>query len=289
MLERLSPAPTSRKCTKSTRARAQFAGTRYVQRRHGAGVQSWSYAYENPALIAKSWVGCGLEIGVQLRGAWSFASRFHEARTYERGEICRVSFGEPYELAYEGRSRPGMQVGFVLCGDALARFDGELRFRGDRGRTDASLFAFANEFAHDETLTDEDVSRAVHAYLEKHAELVPLSPLVRAKRELERHFDCDLPIEHVAAAGSLHPATFVRQFKSAYGTTPVAYRIMLRANHASRLLWMQPSWSLARIALESGFANVSYFHRTFRRAFAMSASEARARHCVRWDAQPLGD
>jgi len=254
-----------------------LSATRYRARAHGGGINSWVYEYGNSAPLGKSWVGCGLEIGVQLRGTWKLTSRFSEAHAYERGEICRVSVGERYAHAYQGRTERGLQVGFIVCSEAIRDVDGELRFVGDSGRRDRRFVELAASCANEVGISDDETIAAVNDYVQRHCELVPASPLVACKRELERYFASDLGVEHLAAAGGLHPATFVRQFKAAYGMTPVAYRIMFRANYGARLLWMRPDLSVAEISEECGFPNVSYFHRTFKRCFGMSPATVRTR------------
>jgi transcriptional regulator GlxA family with amidase domain len=122
-----------------------------------------------------------------------------------------------------------------------------------------------------------DVKDEVCAFVSRRFDLSKASPIIAAKKELERYFDRDLGMEHVCAETVGCPETFCRQFKRDYGVTPARYRILFRLNHATRLLWMQPDWSLEKIAEECGFANKAYFHRAYLRQYSMTPGQARQR------------
>jgi AraC-like DNA-binding protein len=272
-----------RKCTESTPSLADYAATRFLQRTHGEGLNSWVYAYANRAPIQKAWVGCGIEIAVHLGGEWRHEDAAGAARELCKGEVVRVSMGETYRHASRGggSEKGGLQVGFVLFGERLRALEdaagGELRFRRDAGRADPELVDLASTRL--EGIDDAAIADAVAAYVLRHCEPVA-SPLVRAKRELERWFDRDLPIPMIAEAGGTSATAFTRGFLATYGVTPAAYRVMLRANAASRMLWMKPDAWARDIAEACGFPNVSYFFRTFRRAFGLTPTEARARFLI---------
>jgi AraC-like DNA-binding protein len=262
-----------------------LAATSYRQRTHGP-CNSWIYRYANARRLTKEWVGCGIEIGAQVAGEWSQTSAFAGKRVHVRGDIARVSMGEAYRNAHHGARQEGVQVGFVVfteptsnCGtDPLRGIDGELRFVKDAGLQDPLLFELCESIAAGASVADHEIAATVMAYVSRHCEVAPPTPLLRAKRQLERHFTCDLPLDMIAGEAGLHPETFARYFKRAYGATPASYRIMLRANYAARLLWSRPDLSVAEIASESGFPNRSYFHRTFHRAFGMTPIATRERY-----------
>lgn len=276
MLSRARPD----KDTKSTAGDA----VRYERCAHAPGLHAWVYSYANRAPLGRAWVGCGLELGVQLAGRWHFASRFTGAREHGPSTICRASMGEAYQLAYQtpAGAGPGLQVGFVLFDDELeALAPGEsLRLVGDAGMVDRELSEFARWYydARRVGRVDADaVRRAVGRYVARHGERVPASPLARAKRELEQHFDCDLAMHHVCAAAGLHPETFARRFAAEYGITPAAYRVRLRVNHAARLCWARPELPIAEVGRLCGFRNRAYFHRAFYAAFGATPAQVRAR------------
>lgn len=65
-----------------------------------------------------------------------------------------------------------------------------------------------------------------------------------------------------------------RCFKRYYGMTPSAFLYRCRLQKAAVLLVAEKD-SVLNIALESGFENLSYFHRLFRRQFGISPGEYR--------------
>jgi AraC-like DNA-binding protein len=259
-----------RKCTELT----------YGHRTHGEGLNSWAFAFRNEAPRVKRWIGCGLEFGVHLGGEWRHQDPDGSVHDLTSGEVIRASMGERYSHASRlatGR-REGRNVGFVIFGERLrdleARAGGELRFPGDAGRHDPALADLARALL--DRVEDATIQREAEAYVLRHADVVS-SPLVRAKQELERWMYSDLPIPMLAETGGMSAVSFTRAFRSEYGLTPATYRVMLRTNAAARLLWMNPEMPTKTIAEECGFPNVSYFFRTFRRAFGQTPTEARAR------------
>jgi AraC-like DNA-binding protein len=111
------------------------------------------------------------------------------------------------------------------------------------------------------------VVREVRAFVHRHGESTPLDPLLRAKRELDRHFDKPLYMRDIAGIAEQHSATFGRKFASRFGVTPVRYRTILRLNQAALLTWSRPDLSITEIAQTVGFDDLPYFHREFLRHF----------------------
>jgi AraC-like DNA-binding protein len=280
IMDAVHPTATgAHKCTKSTWS-SLLAHTRYRQRTHAGGVNSWSFSYANPRLHTRSWVGCGLELGVQLRGSWHGHTRFGGRRVYRAGTIMRASVGEAYAIGYDAREGDGLQIGFVLPDALLREGEDELRFAADSGLKDRELSQLAEWLYEQPDQASPSVADVVRAYVRRHASVVRVTPLVVAKRELERHFAFDLGMHHVTELAGIAPEAFARSLKAAYGVTPARYRIMIRVNYASRLLWSRPDMSVAAIAEQCGFPNRSYFHRSFQVAFGMTASQARTRFGV---------
>jgi AraC family transcriptional regulator len=82
---------------------------------------------------------------------------------------------------------------------------------------------------------------------------------------------CSESIDLGAAAGraNLSPFHFLRIFAKAIGVTPHQYLIRARLRRAAKLL-AEKERSVTEIALEAGFADLSNFVRTFRRAAGVS-------------------
>ncbi|MEO7111514.1 MAG: AraC family transcriptional regulator [Polyangiaceae bacterium] len=277
--------PRSVECTKSTPPPAASALARenaYVQHRVGPGINSWVFDYWNEKPIEKRAVGCGLEIAIQLEGEWNSRGHITGAKVFEPGMILGVTAGERYAHVHKKKGdKAGRQVGFVVFGEMLERLEAEnceLRFK-NVGARDARFLEFCRLFADriDHGLPPpEDSALEVEAFIARQFDLCKASSKIRAKKELENHFEFDLPMQLVTDAAGLHPETFCRQFTRDYGISPAIYRVLLRLNHATRLLWSRPDLTVEQIAEESGFRNKSYFHRAYVRQYGRTPKAVRA-------------
>lgn len=89
----------------------------------------------------------------------------------------------------------------------------------------------------------------------------------RMKRILEfmlANFKEEIRIEQVASVAGMAPAAFCRYFRKRTRKTFVEYLNELRISHARNLL-TQADLSISQVGLESGFNNLSHFHRHFKR------------------------
>lgn len=87
----------------------------------------------------------------------------------------------------------------------------------------------------------------------------------------------DLTLDELAARHGISPQ-YVRALFRAEGTTFTDFLRNERLKHAYRRL-TDPRFAasnISAIALESGFNDLSYFNRSFRRRYGMTPSEARA-------------
>lgn len=100
-------------------------------------------------------------------------------------------------------------------------------------------------------------------------------PWLRETRDyLHDHFSDGVAIAEVAAAVGVHPAHLMRAFRRRHGCTVGEYVRRLRVEYACHLL-SDSNASLARIAVEAGFAEQSHFNRTFKAITGMVPSEFR--------------
>ena len=92
---------------------------------------------------------------------------------------------------------------------------------------------------------------------------------VEAARWLEANFAGPVNLDDVAREADLSPFHFLRVFARVLGVTPHQYLVRTRVREAARRL-ADPSRSVTDIALDVGFADLSNFVRTFRRAAGVS-------------------
>lgn len=86
----------------------------------------------------------------------------------------------------------------------------------------------------------------------------------RVCRAIEGRFVEPLSLADGAQIVHLHPSAFARWFKRTTGQTFVEYLHRLRVGHAARRL-IETDSPITDVCFESGFGNLSHFHRVFRR------------------------
>ena len=146
---------------------------------------------------------------------------------------------------------------------------GELWQAAAEGRSDAGadelalLFAskcvglLKGEKAEGVKATERDRSRAVEAAL-----------------WIEENAGEELSLEAAAKEAGLSPFHFLRVFNKVLGVTPHQYLVRTRLRRAARLL-SEGNSPVTEVALDAGFADLSNFVRSFRRAAGASPREFR--------------
>jgi AraC family transcriptional regulator len=99
-----------------------------------------------------------------------------------------------------------------------------------------------------------------------------------AVRRIEAHSPAAgrLSLHDLAREAAMSPYHFLRVFERVVGITPGQYVLRTRLNRAAVLL-RRSTLSVARVAADSGFGDLSTFNRQFRRAMRMSPNAYRAR------------
>ena len=97
---------------------------------------------------------------------------------------------------------------------------------------------------------------------------------VEAALWLEQHAGEPVDLDAISAQAGLSPFHFLRLFARVLGVTPHQYLVRCRLRAAARLL-ADPRISVTAIAYDVGFADLSNFVRTFRRAAGVSPREFR--------------
>ena len=92
---------------------------------------------------------------------------------------------------------------------------------------------------------------------------------VEAALWLEEHAQEALNLDAIARQAELSPFHFLRLFARVLGVTPHQYLVRCRLRDAARLL-ADPARSITDVAFDVGFADLSNFVRTFRRAAGVS-------------------
>jgi AraC-like DNA-binding protein len=92
---------------------------------------------------------------------------------------------------------------------------------------------------------------------------------VAAALSIDARADQELDLEQIAGEAGLSPFHFLRIFSAVLGVTPHQYLIRARLRRAARLL-ADEDRPITEIALDVGFADLSNFVRTFRRAAGVS-------------------
>lgn len=103
-----------------------------------------------------------------------------------------------------------------------------------------------------------------------------LKQLDRALKYISENFaNEELTVEEVAYTTDMSESHFRRLFKSAYHMSPVKYINQMRISRAKEMIRYSTA-SFSQIALETGFANVYYFSRMFKKEVGCTPSEYRS-------------
>jgi AraC family transcriptional regulator len=93
--------------------------------------------------------------------------------------------------------------------------------------------------------------------------------VVEAASWIEANAHRDIALDDAASVAALSPYHFLRVFARTLGVTPHQYLVRCRLRNAARLLG-QADRSVTDVASDVGFADLSNFVRTFRRAAGVS-------------------
>lgn len=116
--------------------------------------------------------------------------------------------------------------------------------------------------------TSEGYSEQIRRFQSSYEKLAP------AIQYMEEHFTENIPLAILAQEVHMSTNYFSSYFSQTMNTTVSEYLIHMRLTHACSLL-MTSSKSILSIALESGFDNISYFNRVFRKIYGVSPGKYR--------------
>jgi len=101
--------------------------------------------------------------------------------------------------------------------------------------------------------------------------------VAEALSHVERHFDQPVTIAELARIAAMSRRNFVRVFRKATGTSPVAHLIQLRLGRAAALL-RNTGRRITDVAFDVGFNDSNYFARQFHKVLGVSPREYRRLH-----------
>jgi AraC-like DNA-binding protein len=115
---------------------------------------------------------------------------------------------------------------------------------------------------------------------EQHPAPAQAQAMLAVARAIDEDVSADHSVARLAAQASMSPFHFIRCFKRVVGTTPHTYVRIARLRQAARLL-RDPSLSIAAVAFEAGFQDLSVFNHAFRQIFALTPRQLRASMGIR--------
>lgn len=98
-------------------------------------------------------------------------------------------------------------------------------------------------------------------------------------KHIEEHYSEPLSIQTMAQVSDFSDSHFMKFFKQTFGTSFTSYLNTYRLTMAARML-LSSDDSILTIAAESGFENLSYFNRIFKRKYGMTPKEFRRQEPV---------
>ena len=97
-------------------------------------------------------------------------------------------------------------------------------------------------------------------------------------RYVEEHYSEELTVEKIAASVALSESACLRSFRQLLGITPIQYVKQFRVEKAAELL-RSTRLKTGEIGMECGFADGSYFIKTFREIKHCTPREYRIKFC----------
>jgi len=113
--------------------------------------------------------------------------------------------------------------------------------------------------------------RMIQDAIEEHQHLNNLTRIQPAVEFMEKHSHQVITVPQLARMVSLSESHFRRLFRQIFGIAPQEYLNSIRINRAKDLIW-SGEYSLSEIARRTGFTNIYYFSRAFRKATGVAPS-----------------
>lgn len=106
-------------------------------------------------------------------------------------------------------------------------------------------------------------------------EIVSIERLKVMLEYIKSHFSEDITLQDIAESASVSKSECIRCFRNVLKISPVTYLNKYRLQYAAGLL-SSTSWKISYICDQCGFHEISYFSRSFKKAYGCSPSAYRA-------------
>lgn len=210
--------------------------------------------------------------------------------TADCGKLILIPQGHRYRMQYVGEKTSFILVNFdtvSMCGEPVALSDRlEVLTKEVADKRVANILSKMKDCSLSEdsstvfrlkelfyrllsVIFEEDM--LIDTSKPKYANIIPGVAMLR-KNYLE-----NLSIPELAAACNISVSSFRALFTECYGMSPIQYRNRLRIKRAKTLL-ADGGYTVAEVAAESGFYNVSYFIRFYKKAVGETPSETQAKN-----------
>ena len=190
------------------------------------------------------------------------------------GTVCCIPPNTPHKKRAEGGFRD-LYIHFPIMG--IPETGGVLCFEDEDHHVE-QLMGMIHALYHKKKGNYREITEHLALALERtvveRLGALPTDPRVSHLADLavENFNDPDFSIADEIAAGGYCTDHLRRLFRRVYGESPLEYLTTLRVNYAKRLLRENARlrYTVAQIATMSGFADISYFSRVFKKRTGLS-------------------
>ncbi len=192
---------------------------------------------------------------------------------HSAGDICLSAQFKPNYFA---------EIAATAAGTSRFRFPASI-LQARRDMLPETALLEAKRHGHDKLKLEEALLRFVTSVVGSLAGTVAEPARVsalderrvsRAVRHMELHSEDRLDLDALAAIAAMSKFHFLRVFRRSIGVTPYQFLLGLRLRKAAGGL-LTSTATIAGVAFESGFGDLSTFNATFRQCFGVSPSEFR--------------
>lgn len=204
----------------------------------------------------------------------------------DAGQLIYLPMGCKYKMSYSAQSNTFVVVNFNICdgeGNSTALSDNiSLLCNDDSANTIAGIMAKLETCATVQNLAGqfrrkELVYRLLSLTYSTASTVtvdVRYPQILKGVLLLKQTYLENLPIETFAKHSNVSISTFRQLFNKQYGMSPLQYRNVLRVERAKQLL-EQGDCTVAEAAYASGFDNVGYFCRYFKKLTGITPKQSK--------------